>query len=421
MERDDASLTEIKRLEAAWEVLNGLEKTGFEAFLVGGCVRDMLLGESPRDYDIATNALPEQVQAIFARTIPTGIHHGTISVLIEKERLEVTTYRKESGYVDGRRPMNVDFVMSLEEDLARRDFTMNAMAMGRNGKIRDPFHGKEDLEAKTIRAVGNPADRFQEDALRMLRAIRFASQLDGEIEGTTWEGICLHADRMEIISRERIRDEWNKISTSNLEKGMRLLITSRLLRFVFPKLQQHPAIKWLAAAAFANQLSERAGIRHAALFWKMGLSTEEAAKALRQLRQSRTCNQSICSILRAIPDSDPLSWTSKQWADCLFEHGRDTVFYVMQIIGRSRLQEEELLLAKFNHAVEKQPIWSIRDLLLTGSDLRFELQIPAGPMIGQILQKLVEDVLEHPDHNTREWLLERAAIHQQTINYQQSR
>ena len=177
-------MNNIKIPADATQIIERLEKAGFEAYVVGGCVRDSLLGKNPHDWDITTSALPEQVKSLFSHTVDTGLKHGTVTVLLEKEPFEVTTYRIDGEYDDGRHPNQVEFTLSLEEDLKRRDFTINAMAYNPQRGLVDLFGGIEDLEKGIIKCVGNPVERFSEDALRMMRAVRFAAQLDFEIETT---------------------------------------------------------------------------------------------------------------------------------------------------------------------------------------------------------------------------------------------
>ena len=188
------------------QILLRLEAAGFEAWLVGGCVRDRLMGITPHDYDITTSARPEEVMAVFHdhRVLETGLKHGTVTLLWEHEPLEITTYRAEGTYSDHRHPDNVTFTSSLQEDLARRDFTMNAIAMDARGSIADPFHGAEDIAAGIIRCVGDPVQRFTEDALRTLRALRFASRLGFAIEDATKYAMELCAENLSYVSPERI-------------------------------------------------------------------------------------------------------------------------------------------------------------------------------------------------------------------------
>ena len=187
---------------------------GAEALPVGGCVRDSLLGRTPGDWDIATSARPEAVLALFPHAVPTGLKHGTVTVLLDGMALEVTTFRREGGYSDGRRPDAVDFGVGLREDLARRDFTINAMALARDGVVADPFRGQADLAAGLVRCVGDPDRRFQEDGLRLLRAVRFAAQLDFTLEPGTAAALARNAGRLDKVSGERVKAELEKILLS---------------------------------------------------------------------------------------------------------------------------------------------------------------------------------------------------------------
>ena len=199
--------------QEAVTALEVLERNGFEAYLVGGCVRDFLLGRIPNDYDITTNALPDRITEIFSdyHTIPTGIKHGTVTVIIKKFQIEITTYRKDSTYSDNRHPDSVEFTPSLKEDLARRDFSMNGMAMNFNQDITDIYNGREDMKNHIVKCIENPDRRFDEDALRILRALRFASQLDFKIEKNTSDSIHKNAENLKNISAERINAELEKL------------------------------------------------------------------------------------------------------------------------------------------------------------------------------------------------------------------
>ncbi|ATP39641.1 CCA tRNA nucleotidyltransferase [Solibacillus sp. R5-41] len=203
-----------KQWQSAVDVIAKIENAGYEAFIVGGAVRDYYLQKDSADVDVATSALPHEVQAIFSQTVDVGIDHGTVLVLDCGEPIEVTTYRTESTYSDHRRPDEVNFVRDLPEDLKRRDFTMNAMALHNSGQFVDLFNGRQDIDAKVIRAVGDAAERFQEDALRMLRAIRFSAQMDFSIEENTLKAIQEHVKSIKFIAMERIQVEISKIWTS---------------------------------------------------------------------------------------------------------------------------------------------------------------------------------------------------------------
>ncbi|MFD1862647.1 CCA tRNA nucleotidyltransferase [Planococcus chinensis] len=218
-------------MKNAAKVIRVLEKAGYEAYIVGGAVRDYLLGKTPHDMDVASNASPEQVKKLFSRTVDTGIEHGTVLVLLEGEGIEVTTFRTEGAYSDMRRPDKVEFVQSLEEDLKRRDFTINAMAMDEELRVIDPFGGREDLEQRVIRAVGNPGERFQEDALRMLRAVRFSGQLDFSVDPGTLAAIQQHASLISAVAVERLKNELDKILINpRTERSMCYLKDSGLTR-----------------------------------------------------------------------------------------------------------------------------------------------------------------------------------------------
>lgn len=219
--------------EAASRVIEKMEQAGFEAVFVGGAVRDLFVGQISADVDVATNALPLEVKAIFSNTIDVGIEHGTVLVLDEGEPIEVTTYRTDGEYSDHRRPNEVKFVRSLEEDLARRDFTMNAMAMTRHGETIDLYGGKADIVNKIIRAVGDPYKRFEEDALRMIRAVRFSAQLGFTIEEETNQAAQQLASQLQYVAKERIHAEFNKMWKSRyVSQGIAMLNETGLTQFL---------------------------------------------------------------------------------------------------------------------------------------------------------------------------------------------
>lgn len=213
-------------------VLNTLKKNGYEAFVVGGSIRDIIMGKTPFDFDIATNALPNDVINIFDKTIPTGIKHGTVTVMSNNNAVEVTTYRTDNGYLDSRHPESVSFVSSIEEDLSRRDFTVNAIAYNDEKGIFDPFNGLCDIEKKCLKTVGNPKERFEEDALRILRLFRFSSQLDFRIEKNTLSCALEAAPNLMKISAERIREEFLKILCGKNPMILNTLIKSDALNFL---------------------------------------------------------------------------------------------------------------------------------------------------------------------------------------------
>ncbi len=232
-----------------------LREAGHQAHPVGGCVRDLLLGRVPGDWDVATSALPEEVMALFPHTVPTGIAHGTVTVLTGEEKVEVTTFRREGAYLDGRRPAAVSFDAGLTEDLSRRDFTINAMALGEGAAMIDPFGGQTDLSARLVRCVGVPDRRFAEDALRMLRAIRFAAQLGFEIEEHTAAAIGGNAARAAALSGERVKAELEKILLSPHPQRLEALIRAGVLNHLYADWPMN--IDWSSLQAAPPRRNER--------------------------------------------------------------------------------------------------------------------------------------------------------------------
>lgn len=216
-------------------VMRKLNENGYEAYIVGGAVRDMILRVTPHDFDITTNALPKQTKALFEKTIDTGIKHGTVTAMINHEGYEITTYRIDGDYSDGRHPDSVEFTDDITCDLARRDLTINAMAMDIDGNIVDPFNGMKDIEKKVIRCVGNPADRFNEDALRMLRAIRFGTKLEYKLEDDTLMTIKDNYELIRRVSAERIREEMTKLlMTNHPSSGINRMVFTGLMKEIIP-------------------------------------------------------------------------------------------------------------------------------------------------------------------------------------------
>lgn len=220
-------------------ILDKLNKNGYESYIVGGCVRDFLLDRKLKDWDITTSAYPEDIVNLFEHTIPTGIKHGTVTIVIDKNSYEVTTYRIDGKYSDNRHPDNVIFTSSLKEDLSRRDFTINALAYNKKEGLIDIFNGMNDLNAKIVKAVGDANKRFKEDALRMLRAVRFACQLEFNIEKDTFESISVNSSLLKNVSAERIKDELVKILlTKTPSRGLRMLEETKLLDYIIPELRE---------------------------------------------------------------------------------------------------------------------------------------------------------------------------------------
>ncbi|WP_425514016.1 CCA tRNA nucleotidyltransferase [Clostridium frigoris] len=426
-------------------ILDTLKNNGYEGYIVGGSVRDSSIGKAfPKDYDITTNALPEEIIKIFDKTVPTGIKHGTVTVMINGEGYEVTTYRIDGEYLDNRSPSSVTFVSNLKEDLARRDFTINALAFNEADGIIDYFFGIRDLENKIIRAVGEPNKRFKEDALRMLRAIRFAASLDFDIEEETILAIKNNFNLISNVSNERIRDELCKMLVSdNTTKALKLLEETKLLQVILPELQaavgfnqqnphhdkdvfshiitvveKCPPVLNIRMAGLLHDIAkpdcftiDASGIGHFYGHDKKGVII--AGKILRRLKFD---NESINEVEILV----------KEHMNVL---KRPTEISVKRLINRTSiklvfnlftLQRADALGSRFPqirldeiNKVEEQTIaiieskvpLSIKELAINGKDLMDQFSIKPGIEIGIMLKFLLNIVLENSEFNTKEKLI----------------
>lgn len=401
------------RLNLAWQIVDRLEASGRRAWLVGGCVRDKLLGRPLKDVDIATSAKPDEVLSLFERAEPTGLAHGTVTVIVKGVPYEVTTLRSESGYSDGRRPDEVRFIADIREDLSRRDFTVNAMALERDGKLVDPFGGERDLEAGILRAVGKPGERFGEDALRMLRAVRFAAEYGLAVEPATWRALVKMAPRIGQIAIERVRMELERITEgSDPAAGFLLLAESGLYRhFKTPlPLDRLPADP---AAAFAGLVHCRDGVvRWARIFRILGLSAETASSLMKRLAFSRRKTAEISAVVAfdseaaAIPDGtdDP---TATAWKRLVLRHGRTaaTRWLALQSVTPDASIARRQAAAGWLRAM---PACSVAELAVSGRTLMEEAGVPAGPQLGALLNRLLEKVALGELPNARSELVEAA-------------
>jgi tRNA nucleotidyltransferase (CCA-adding enzyme) len=359
------------------EILLRLRAAGYEAYYVGGCVRDTLLGRPVHDWDIATAAEPARVQALFPRTVPTGLRHGTVTVLTGSGQAEVTTFRVDGDYRDGRHPASVRFVRTLREDLSRRDFTVNAMAMDEAGSLTDLFGGRDDLARRLIRCVGEPETRFREDALRMLRAYRFSAQLGFEVEKDTEAAIFRCAGRTAALSRERVRDELQKTLLSDRPETVGRMAAAGLL-----------APFGIAAGDGWERLRQVPPEPN--LRWAM-LKLCAPACALASLRlPAKTAALAETAAQNARPGRTRLEW--KRLAARL---GWPAAEAAAGLTGERDAVRE---LRASGECV------SLKELAVTGRDFP-EL---AGRAVGQTLDALLQHVLEHPEDNTRAALLARA-------------
>ncbi len=299
--------------ETVRDILNKLETAGFQAYAVGGCVRDSILGKEPDDWDLTTDARPEEVKALFPRTVDTGLQHGTVTVLLGGEGYEVTTYRIDGSYSDGRHPDSICFTPSLAEDLKRRDFTINAMAVSERGELVDLFGGQEDLARGCIRCVGDPYARFREDALRMLRAVRFAAQLNFEIEAETFKALTELSPNLARVSKERILAELTKLLLSNHPEKLELLYVAGLA----PEMAAHfPGVHLDSRAA---RLPRCKALRFAAAGER--ITPEALGKLLTELKSDRATRDRAVLLLTAV--HKPLPESETEVRHCLSDIGHD--------------------------------------------------------------------------------------------------
>jgi tRNA nucleotidyltransferase (CCA-adding enzyme) len=381
------------------EVVKRLQVAGHEAYLVGGCVRDLVLGREPGDFDIATQALPEEVQRLFRKVIPTGIAHGTVTVLVLGGQVEVTTYRTEAGYADGRRPDRVEFRRDLTEDLARRDFTINAMAFDpRAAELRDPFRGLEDLDRCLVRSVGDPAARFGEDGLRPLRAVRFATVLDFALDAQTEAAIPGALGVFRKVAHERVRDEFLKLLLAPaVERGLRLLASTGLLGAAFPELEA--AVQGGVGARVAA-VPARPEVRLAALL----VSSEQAEPVLERLRlPARTVDEVRALIAHPVPVGAEV-WTDadvRRWASAL---GRGRVPDALALAAATGREAAQRLRTRVAKALAGNPPLSVRELALDGRQVMDVLGVGPSPMVGEATRWLLDLVLETPERNAAEAL-----------------
>ncbi|MBT3273737.1 MAG: HD domain-containing protein [Spirochaetales bacterium] len=422
------------------------ENAGYEAYLVGGAVRNLLRKERPSDFDIATNALPEQVSAIFRRVIPTGIKHGTVTVFFREHQFETTTFRTENAYSDLRRPDSVHFVPTIEEDLKRRDFTINSMAVHAvNGTITDPHNGQDDLKSGIIRAVGDPFERFSEDGLRLLRACRFACQLNFSIEASTLSAMRAQKDTIRSISAERVRDELNKILASDQPSlGFLTMESAGLLEIILPELSLGRGVTQKGTHIFDvldHSLYTADGapkkflhLRLAALFHDIGkpsakkqledgtvvfhnhdlISAKISSQILTRLKYPKAVEKKVAHLIK-----NHMFFYEDDWSDAAVRRflrriGIENVedLFALRIadgFGMKRKIPSGLsikqLHTRIDSVLQEQSVLSIRDLAVGGNDLVQDAGIPKGPIMGIVLDYLLETVIDDPSQNSREHLL----------------
>lgn len=427
-------------------IINELQRAGYEGYAVGGCIRDSILGRTPNDWDITTSALPQQVKQIFPRTIDTGIRHGTVTVMLRRTGYEVTTYRIDGVYEDSRHPKEVTFTPSLKEDLKRRDFTINAMAYNDRDGLVDIFDGQKDLKEGVIRAVGDVGQRFTEDALRMMRAVRFAAQLGYAVEESTKRAITELAPRLSMISAERIQAELVKLVTSSHPEQMEILYETGITAQVLPEFdrmmqteQHNPhhcySVGMHTIRAMQSIEADKV-LRLAMLFHDMGkpdcLTTDEdgvdhfhghaqrsqeiATDVLRRLKFDNDTIRQVSSLAK-YHDSEIIA-EPKYVRRALNRIGEDIFVRLFAVKAADiaaqsdyqraqKLEELEKLHAVYEQVKAQRQCFEIKDLAVTGKDL-IAAGLQPGPQLGKCLQTLLDAVIDDPDCNQKEILLELA-------------
>lgn len=411
---------DIRMPEDVEAIINRLVNAGFEAYIVGGCVRDSLMGKIPDDWDITTSARPKQVKKVFDRTIDTGIQHGTVTVIYGRTGYEITTYRIDGEYEDGRHPREVAYTSHLLEDLKRRDFTINAMAFNSSCGLVDVFGGQEDLLQGVIRCVGSPEERFQEDALRMMRAVRFAAQLGFEIENNTLKGIRTIAPNLKQVSRERVQMELTKILQSCSPGNIQAIYELGLAPYISEPFSELPWQKdgfSLCLAAAARLKNDKA------LRWGMFLGTGNDGAAEHILQDLKMDKETIAKVkilsqwlFHHLPvhQAEIRKVMSQMPAELFIDLVECKLALVRESHKRGKLcshmeREEELLQIReaSRMILDRGDCLYLNQLALTGKDLIAAGKKP-GKEMGSTLRRLLAIVLEHPEWNTRERLLEEA-------------
>jgi tRNA nucleotidyltransferase (CCA-adding enzyme) len=385
----------------AIEVCRTLQTAGYEAFIVGGCVRDLYLNITPKDWDITTNATPEQVMQLFPRTIPTGLKHGTVTVCMAEgveNHFEVTTFRVEGKYLDGRRPEEVRFVQSVEEDLARRDLTINAIAYDPVENLGiDPFGGWQDIQDGVIRAVGHPIERFQEDGLRIMRVARFAARFGYQVESNTFNGMRTSLETLKKVSKERISDELRKTLMSAYPSlGLQWLSECGALTIICPKLMEQATNSLFPLMGnYSGELETRLALMYSFT------SPQVAQKELMSLKFSNKEIKRVDFLLETLYPGGCNNYSQfianfKNQAPDAWEHTLSQFVELTKALGAS-IQE---WLDQHQHEV----VWARKELAIDGNDLIAE-GVKPGPTLKTLLDSCYQEVLEHPEHNNKEYLL----------------
>jgi tRNA nucleotidyltransferase (CCA-adding enzyme) len=398
---------DIRLPQAASGVIAKLNKSGYEAYAVGGCVRDCLMGRTPNDWDIATSASPAQVKACFPRTFDTGILHGTVTVLMGGTRIEVTTYRIDGPYLDGRHPSSVKYTKSLEEDLSRRDFTMNAIAYHPDSGVSDPFSGARDILAKTIRAVGDPHARFAEDALRVFRALRFSAQLGFEIETATVAAIKEKAKGLKSVSIERVREELTKLMLSHYPEKLALAYELGVLDNSLPPFARLSAEEAEKAASRLVACPKHPAAAYALAY--IDRPPDGARNSVLSCMESLRFDKATARLASHLAKwgKDPIPCQAYPLRKFISMSGPENFDFLLGMRKAAGDAHEAVLLPlvreRRDKIIESGDCLLRKDLNVDGSDIT-KLGFK-GKAVGDKLEELLEKVLEDPKLNDRETLL----------------
>jgi len=431
------------------EIGKQFEKAGYEVYLVGGAIRNILAGYKPTDYDLASNALPQDVIKLFKRVIPTGIKHGTVTILYKGEKYEITTFRSEGKYSDGRHPDSVSYSNSIFEDLERRDFTINSIALNINtNEIIDPHNGKNDIINKLVKAIGNAEERFNEDGLRIIRAFRFVSQMEYQLDTATYQAIEKTKDRLTFISTERIQEELSKLLATRVPStGLLPMAESGVMSIILPELDacrnigQKGRHKYdvfyhsLRACDYAP--IEKLNVRFAALLHDIGkpdakgisdegeiifhnhdaISADITQDILRRLRLSNVFINSVTHLVRLHMFNYEHNWSDSAVRRFIARVGKEHIHDLLDLrrADSSAIEDRVSTCPKLfeledriEDVLSQDQAITIRDLAINGHQLSEYASIPKGPQMGKVLDFLLESVIEDPDQNSKDILLEIA-------------
>lgn len=425
------------------KILNKFEKNKFKAYIVGGAVRDYLLGYDINDYDIATDAKPEEVTEIFEKVIPTGVKYGTVTLIYNNKNYEITTFRKDFDYINNRKPDKVVYSEDIDEDIKRRDFTINSLYCDSKGRIRDKYSGVKDIKSKIIRTIGNPDERFKEDALRMIRAVRFMATLGFKIEEKTKNSIVKNHQLIENVSAERIKTEFDRILLSNNPgEGIRTLTDTNLMKYIIPELYKtvdfdqhskyHDKNVYDHTIAVVENIEPKLDLRLAALLHDISKpesftldeeleghfkghhikSADKSVEILKRLRYDNKTIENVRVLIRYhyLKDISIKEKGVKRFINNVGKERLDDIFKlnIADIKGKADMRSIDKvynLQKKCKEIFEKQEPLSIKDLKINGNDI-IKTGVKEGKKVGEVLQYLLEKVLENPDLNNRKDLLE---------------